>query len=336
MSNERPVQSTDPGWRPKRVLLALAVTAQLLVLGVALWYSETLPPAPTTPPVLVKEVLVPEDLVFVDSETAPRTGKQLPPVDVEKAAAGTPDQIKNGGQLFAQHCTSCHGQGGRGDGAAAAGMNPKPRDLTALRDWKGGTRLSDVFRTVSNGLQGTAMPAFDYLSHEQRFALGHFVLKLASGHALDDQESLAKLDSQFSLASGAKEPNVVPLSKAIDRLVAEDAAFRGPAAGLLAASGAKPGETVVAGSELLRRVLDQRDATAAFNVLKNDRSWRSNSDRLRRIVSANAGANGFLPRAIQLNTVEWEQLRAFLLSALPEAVAGPVEPASATAKKPGI
>jgi len=336
MSNDRPVKSTDSGWRPKRVLLSLAVAAQLLVLGVALWYSETLPPAPTTPPVLVKEVLAPEDLVFDDTETAPRAGKQLSPVDVKKAAAGTPDQIKNGGQLFAQHCSSCHGQGGRGDGAAAAAMNPKPRDLTTVKGWKGGTRLSDIFRTVSNGLPGTSMPAFDYLSHEQRFALGHFVLKLAPGHTTDDAGSLAKLDSEFSLAAGAKEPNVVPLTKAIDRLVAEDAASRGPGTGFVPANGTGAAQTGSAGAELLNGLLDPHGGAAALNMLQNDRSWRVNPDRLRRIVSANAGANGFLPRAIQLKTLEWEQLHGFLLSAVPEPVQAPAETASATAKQPGI
>jgi mono/diheme cytochrome c family protein len=31
---------------------------------------------------------------------------------------------------FVQNCAPCHGQSGKGDGAAAAALNPKPRDLT--------------------------------------------------------------------------------------------------------------------------------------------------------------------------------------------------------------
>ncbi len=31
---------------------------------------------------------------------------------------------------YATYCASCHGVGGKGDGAAAAALNPKPRDLT--------------------------------------------------------------------------------------------------------------------------------------------------------------------------------------------------------------
>ena len=335
MSNERPVQPTDPGWQPKRVLLILAVAAQLLVVAVAIWVSGNLPPAPVTQPVLVKEVLVPEDLVFDDTEVAPRPGKQLPPIDVQKAAAHTPEKVKSGGQFFAQHCSSCHGQGGGGNGPASTGLNPKPRNLTSVQAWKNGTRLSDVFRTVSNGLQGTSMPAFDYLSSDQRFALAHFVLSLAPGHAADSPESLAQLDSDFSLAAGAKEPNTVPVSKAIERLVAEDSAVRGSSAGFLDAVKGKAGSPDADGAALLASLVAPDQAAAAFNILKNDRSWRTDPDRLRQVISANAGANGFLPRTIGLSTGEWQRLHAFLLSALPEqSPAAP--PLAATTRKPGI
>ena len=42
-------------------------------------------------------------------------------------AAGS---IASGKNLFAQHCASCHGVGGNGDGAAAAALSPKPTNLT--------------------------------------------------------------------------------------------------------------------------------------------------------------------------------------------------------------
>jgi mono/diheme cytochrome c family protein len=37
---------------------------------------------------------------------------------------------QKGGELFKQNCAACHGQGGKGDGPAAASLNPKPRDFT--------------------------------------------------------------------------------------------------------------------------------------------------------------------------------------------------------------
>ena len=37
---------------------------------------------------------------------------------------------EKGKSLYGKYCVSCHGAGGKGDGAAAAALNPKPRDLT--------------------------------------------------------------------------------------------------------------------------------------------------------------------------------------------------------------
>jgi mono/diheme cytochrome c family protein len=43
---------------------------------------------------------------------------QIPPAAMQEA----PD-------IFKSRCTMCHGPTGKGDGAAAAALNPKPRDL---------------------------------------------------------------------------------------------------------------------------------------------------------------------------------------------------------------
>ena len=38
----------------------------------------------------------------------------------------------SGRALYAENCAVCHGDGGRGDGPAAAGLTPPPTDLTRL------------------------------------------------------------------------------------------------------------------------------------------------------------------------------------------------------------
>ena len=42
-------------------------------------------------------------------------------------AQGNPAKGK---ELFAKHCGGCHGPAGKGDGPAAAALNPKPTDLS--------------------------------------------------------------------------------------------------------------------------------------------------------------------------------------------------------------
>jgi len=49
------------------------------------------------------------------------------------AAGGTPGEAASddlGAKVYAQRCALCHGAEGKGDGAAAAGLNPKPRNHT--------------------------------------------------------------------------------------------------------------------------------------------------------------------------------------------------------------
>lgn len=48
---------------------------------------------------------------------------------VNVALAAAPD-LAAGKAKFQQLCATCHGQVGKGDGPAGAGLNPKPRDLS--------------------------------------------------------------------------------------------------------------------------------------------------------------------------------------------------------------
>ena len=66
--------------------------------------------------------------------------------------------VVRGAALFAANCVTCHGAAGRGDGPAAAGLNPPPADLTAAHSR---THADvDYAYWIANGIQGSAMPAF--------------------------------------------------------------------------------------------------------------------------------------------------------------------------------
>ena len=57
---------------------------------------------------------------------------------------------EQGKKLYGQFCASCHGQSGKGDGAAAAALNPKPRDHT---DKEYMSKMSDdeMLKVIKNG-----------------------------------------------------------------------------------------------------------------------------------------------------------------------------------------
>jgi mono/diheme cytochrome c family protein len=69
--------------------------------------------------------------------------------------AGDQSAADAGKQIFETNCTSCHGTNAKGDGPAAASLNPKPADLADLE-----SSFSDayIFWRIS---EGGAIPPFN-------------------------------------------------------------------------------------------------------------------------------------------------------------------------------
>lgn len=86
----------------------------------------------------------------------------------------TPELVKRGKIVFEQNCVMCHGIHGLGDGPASRAINPKPRNFVKA-EFKFGNSPAEMFKTVSNGIEGTAMPPWkDALSEEDRWAVIHY------------------------------------------------------------------------------------------------------------------------------------------------------------------
>jgi mono/diheme cytochrome c family protein len=73
----------------------------------------------------------------------------------------------SGEPIYAVRCAPCHGADGGGDGPAAAGLQPKPRNFHDPDFWRG--RTTEQLRlVVQHGKPGTLMPPFEgTLSPEQ-------------------------------------------------------------------------------------------------------------------------------------------------------------------------
>lgn len=87
----------------------------------------------------------------------------------------TPALLEKGKTAFTTNCVICHGDKGDGNGPAGAAMNPKPRNF-AKDKFKAGDKHEQVFKTISEGLPGTAMVAFGHLPEEDRCGLAYYVL----------------------------------------------------------------------------------------------------------------------------------------------------------------
>ena len=80
-------------------------------------------------------------------------------------AVPTMPEAPEGRAFFAENCVSCHGGAGRGDGPLAAGLTPKPTDLTVLARGNGGTfptarALSYIYGNPADSHLSRVMPEF--------------------------------------------------------------------------------------------------------------------------------------------------------------------------------
>ena len=99
----------------------------------------------------------------------------------------TADSVLKGRELYiANGCNICHGDSGDGKGPAAEGMadtwsNPcRPRNFKR-GIYRSGAKPKDLFKILSAGIEGTPMPAFTYISEEERWHLISYLLSLKAG-----------------------------------------------------------------------------------------------------------------------------------------------------------
>jgi mono/diheme cytochrome c family protein len=151
----------------------------------------------------------PEEPPAVVRPIAPAASR--PAADTPAARAARAERAK---KLFLAECSGCHGERGRGDGPAAEILtDPRPRNFAAepfkFRSTKGERpRREDLFETVTNGLPGSFMPSFRFLSEEERWLLVDHVRGLA-GIASEEETEAVTLGPEgpadpASIARGAK------------------------------------------------------------------------------------------------------------------------------------
>jgi len=112
----------------------------------------------------------------------------------EERPAPTPELFDLGKQLYGKQCAVCHGEAGRGDGAAAYLLYPKPRDFTLdefrlISTQEMAATDHDLFQTLTRGMPGSSMPSWEGLSGEARWALVYYVRYLEEiGEEIDAGE----------------------------------------------------------------------------------------------------------------------------------------------------
>jgi len=109
------------------------------------------------------------------------------PIHIGVPPRPSADRVRQGERIWQQaKCWECHGQGGNGDGDKAEGLMDdfgfpiRPANLTTGQ-FKSGSDVTDIFRTITTGLSGTPMPSYgDTVSEDDRWALSYFVLSFSA------------------------------------------------------------------------------------------------------------------------------------------------------------
>lgn len=123
---------------------------------------------------------------------APVEEGAAPAFDIKKVVepwVSTPELVEYGHKLYKTNCALCHGDTGMGDGAAGAGLNPKPRNLVEGK-WTQGNGLTDHYKVLQNGIKGTSMAAYSHFTPADRWAMLIYIESITKNPS---QEDLAKV-----------------------------------------------------------------------------------------------------------------------------------------------
>ena len=108
---------------------------------------------------------------------------ELEPWDIPPEASSVANPVENaadavaaGGELYGKHCKMCHGDTGKGDGAATQFIKPAPHDFTTAEVRDANTD-GDMFYKITTGKR--PMPAMQRkMSEEERWQVVLFVRSL--------------------------------------------------------------------------------------------------------------------------------------------------------------
>ncbi len=83
-----------------------------------------------------------------------------------------------GREIYMANCVGCHGVQGNGQGPAARAIQgTKPRDFTQGK-FSYGSKDEEIFKTLTEGVKGSAMPNWSSLSEDERWDVIAYIRKL--------------------------------------------------------------------------------------------------------------------------------------------------------------
>jgi DMSO reductase family type II enzyme heme b subunit len=126
------------------------------------------------------------------------------PLKIDPPGGGA-KRVAQGKEMYQSgKCWECHGKAGRGDGEKGWqekfkddwGNRIYPADQTSPWEYRDGSNVKDVFKTISVGFDGTPMTSYgDTVPEEKRWALAYFVVSQQQTRNLGLSLRVKKVDN---------------------------------------------------------------------------------------------------------------------------------------------
>lgn len=234
--------------------------------------------------------------------------KNIPPVDITKIGEPTPELLAKGKNIFTTVCISCHGEAGKGDGPAGSALNPKPQNFTSKDGWKNGPKLTQIYKTLQDGIPGSGMASYEYLTPEEKFGLAHYIrTTFIPNPPKDSPDDFTNLDQLYNLSKGKEIPAQIPVSQATIFVIDENDSRVQDITRTLSTIASNISDSAV---QLFDKITDNK--FRALVSLERSLDWKQNEKLFINTVVNNVNLNGFNRQVFNLSGSEWDLLHSYL------------------------
>lgn len=223
--------------------------------------------------------------------------RTVPPIDIFKLNEPTAEIISAGKELYKANCASCHNETGAGGGPASVGLNPAPRNFTSPDGWKNGRTLSAIYTTLEEGIEGSSMISYNFLTPEERISLAQYIRQeFMQEPPMDTDADLTALNSIYNLSAGMEIPAQIPVAAAMKIISSENS------------------QKEIKLEEALQTVVNEKnkypvtlfgfiadDERLALSSLINSNKWKVNQNTFFNFIVLNSNYNGFNSGIINLS-----------------------------------
>lgn len=245
----------------------------------------------------------------VVTDIAVKNAMNVPPINLMDVKNSTPELLAEGEKLFKTNCASCHGENGAGGGPASMGLNPAPRNFTSKENWKNGTKLSNIYQTLQEGLPPSAMIAYEFLLPQQKFALAHYIrTNFIPSPDVDTDADLQALDATYNLSGGLQLAAQIPVKSASFLVISENQSANTKIDSTLSSIKKYQSEN---GFNIFSKVVKNQNVALSF--LSKNSGWKQNESGFVNLVVNNVNQNGFNGSVFNLKNEEWNSLYNLML-----------------------